>query len=88
MPTGMAASSVVLLCWYFGAARTFLMLAVLAFIALAFLLNGVPSENAGHRVGVVGYDRWLTLSLISSQPCLQPSQPICTPSSYPGPDQS
>ena len=59
MPTGVAMSSIVLMCWYFGAARTLAMLVVLAFIALVFLLSGVPSENAGHRVGVVGYDRWL-----------------------------
>ena len=57
MPTGLAASSIFLVCWYFGAARTLAMLAVLAFIALMFLLSGVPSENAGHRIGVVGYDR-------------------------------
>ena len=68
MPTGLATSSIILVCWYFGAARTLAMLAVLAFIALAFLLSGVPSENAGHRVGVVGYDRWLILALVLLNP--------------------
>ena len=57
MQTGLAVSSIVFVCWGFGAVRTLVMLAVLGALVLAFLLNGVPTENAGHRVGVVGFDR-------------------------------
>ncbi len=57
MQTGLAVSSIVLVCWGFGTVRTLVLLAIVASIVLVFLLNGVPTENAGHRVGVVGYDR-------------------------------
>ena len=57
MQTGLAVSSIVLVCWGFGTVRTLVMLGILALLVLVFLLSGVPTENAGHRVGVVGYER-------------------------------
>ena len=86
MQTGLAVSSIVLVCWGFGAVRTLVVLAILASLILAFLLNGVPTENAGHRVGVVGYDRSATQSAISAPSTLSALYPLLRQNLYPDPD--
>lgn len=54
--TALVLSSAGLIAWLFGVTNTLCLLLISVSMYFAFLLKGVPTANAGHRVGGHGFD--------------------------------
>ena len=54
--TGLLASCTGLTIWWFGVTKPLCLLLIGTSLYVAFLLRGVPTSNAGHRVGGHGFD--------------------------------